>query len=95
MSLFWYALLCALSSFAIILKRKRELVALLLLPYGCFDTGNVLWLFLAVPWFGLQYVIVVFLIILTYFLLQCKLFAHVYLCVSKNSDGESLHYSRF
>ena len=31
--------------FAIILKRKRKLVALLLLSYGCFII-NVLWLFL-------------------------------------------------
>ena len=31
LSLFWYALLCALLSVAVILKRKRELVALLLL----------------------------------------------------------------
>ena len=37
-------LLCALSSFAIILKRKRELVALLLLSYGCLVTVNILWL---------------------------------------------------
>ena len=35
LSLFWYALLCVLSSFAIILKRKRELVVLLLLSYLC------------------------------------------------------------
>ena len=28
---FWYALLCFLSSFAIILMRKRELIALILL----------------------------------------------------------------
>ena len=34
LSLFWYALLSALPSFAIIVKRKRELVALLLLSYG-------------------------------------------------------------
>ena len=40
--LFWYALLCALSSFAIRLKRKRELVALLLLSYMCLVTVNVL-----------------------------------------------------
>ena len=33
-SSFWYALLCALPSFAIIVKRKRELVALLLLSHG-------------------------------------------------------------
>ena len=32
--LFCYALLCILSTFAFILKRKRELVVLLLLSYG-------------------------------------------------------------
>ena len=36
LSLFWYALLFVPSSFAIILKRMRELVALLLLSYGIF-----------------------------------------------------------
>ena len=41
-SLFCCALLCVLSSFAIVLKRKRELVALLLLSYGCLVTVNVL-----------------------------------------------------
>ena len=46
--------------FAIILKRKRKLVALLLLFYICIVTINVLWLFLTVPWVGLQYVIVAF-----------------------------------
>ena len=46
--LFWYALLCVLSSFAIILKRKRELVALHLLSYRCLVTVYVLWLFLTV-----------------------------------------------
>ena len=55
-----YALLCVSSSFAIILKRKRKLVALLLLSYRCIVTLNVLWLFLMVPWVGLQCVIVVF-----------------------------------
>ena len=34
LSLFSYALLCVLSRFTIILKRKIELVALLLLSYG-------------------------------------------------------------
>ena len=58
--LFCYALLCAHSSFAIILKRKRKLVALLLLSYRYIVTLSVLWLFLTVPWVGLQYVIVVF-----------------------------------
>ena len=42
LSLFWYALLCVISSLAIILKRKRELAALLLLSYGCLVTLNVL-----------------------------------------------------
>ena len=60
LSLFWCALLCDLSSFAIILKRKRDLVALLLVSNGCLATVYVMWLFLTVPWVGLQYVIVVF-----------------------------------
>ena len=38
-----YALLSVHSSFAIILKRKRRLVALLLLSYRCIVTINVLW----------------------------------------------------
>ena len=59
-SLFWYALLHVLSSIAIILTRKRELVALLLLSFGCLVSVNVLWLLLTVPWDGLQCVIVVF-----------------------------------
>ena len=61
LSLFCCALLCVPSSFEIILKRKRELVAFLLLSYGCLVTVNVLWLFLTVPWAGLRCVIVVFL----------------------------------
>ena len=60
LSLFCYALLCIHSSFAIILKRKRKLVALLLLSYECLVTVYVLWLFLTVPRVGLQCVIVVF-----------------------------------
>ena len=44
---------------AIILKRKRKLVALLLLSYRCIDTINVLCFFLTMPWVGLQCVIVV------------------------------------
>ena len=55
-----HALLYVNSSFAIILKRKRKLVALLLLSHICLVTVNVLWLFLVVPWVGLQCVIVVF-----------------------------------
>ena len=53
-------LVCVHFSFAIILKRKRKLVVLLLLSYRCIITINVLWLFLVVPWVGLQCVIVVF-----------------------------------
>ena len=49
-----------LSRFAIILTRKRELVALPLLSFGCLVTVNGMWLFLAVLWVGLQFVIVVF-----------------------------------
>ena len=52
---------CDHSSFAIILKKTRSLVALLLLSYyRCRVTLNVLWLFLTVPTVGLQCVIVVF-----------------------------------
>ena len=58
--LFCYTLLCVHSSFAIILKRKRKLVALLLLSYRYIVTINVLWIFLTVPLVGLQYVSVIF-----------------------------------
>ena len=68
LSLFCYALLCVFSSFAIILKRKRKLVTLLLLSYRCIFTINVLWLFIVVLWVGLQCVIVVFPDHTTYFL---------------------------
>ena len=47
-------------SFVIILANKRELVALLLLSFGCLVTVNAIWLFLTVPWVGLQFVIVVY-----------------------------------
>ena len=60
LSLFCYILLCVHSSIAIILKRKRKLVALLLLSYRCIVTINVLWLLLTLTWVGLQCVIVVF-----------------------------------
>ena len=40
--------------------RKGELVAFLLLFFGCLVAVNVLWLFLMVPWVRLQCVIVVF-----------------------------------
>ena len=59
MYLFCYAFVCVHYSFAIILKRNRKLVALLLLSYMCIVTINVLWLLLTVPWVGLQRLIVV------------------------------------
>ena len=46
------------SSFEIILMGKRELVALLSLSSWCLVI--VVWLFLAVPWVSLQFVIKVF-----------------------------------
>ena len=60
LSLFCYILFCVHFSFAIILKRKRKLFALLLLSCRCIVTINVLWLFPTAPWVGLQYVSVVF-----------------------------------
>ena len=54
LSLFCYALLCIHSSFAVVLKRKRKSVALLLLSYGCLVAVNVLWLLITVPWVCLQ-----------------------------------------
>ena len=58
-SMFCCMLLYVHSSFAIILMGKREMVALLSLSSWCLDI--VVWLFLAVPWVCLQFVIVVFL----------------------------------
>ena len=57
-SMFCCTLLYVHSSFAIILMGKRELVALLSLPFWCLVM--VVWLFFAVPWVCLQFVIVVF-----------------------------------
>ena len=53
-------LLCVYFSFAIILKRKRKLNALLSLSYRCIYIINVLWLFFSVLLVGLQCVIDVF-----------------------------------
>ena len=44
----------------LVLQRKRNLVALLLLSYRCIVTVIVLWLFFTVPSDGLQCLIVVF-----------------------------------
>ena len=58
--LFCYALLFVHSSFAIIMMKKRELITLLSLSFGCLATVNVPWLFITVPWVGLQCENVVF-----------------------------------
>ena len=57
-SVFSYTLRYVHSSIAIILLRRRELVALLNLSSWCLVM--VEWLFLAVPWDCLRFVIVVF-----------------------------------
>ena len=57
-SMFCCTLLYVYSSIAIILMGKRELVALLNLSPWCLVM--IEWLFLAVPWGCLQFVIVVF-----------------------------------
>ena len=41
-------------------RRERQMFSLPLLAFGWLVTVNVLWLFLTVPWVGLQCVIVVF-----------------------------------
>ena len=71
---------CVHSSFAIIFKRKRNLVALLLLSYICIFTINVLWLFLTVLWVGLQCVIVLFP-------------DHTHLLFENSSPGLLLYYT--
>ena len=58
MSMFCCALLYFNSSFAITLIGKKELVALLNLSSWCHVI--VVWLFLAVPWVCLQFVVVAF-----------------------------------
>ena len=64
-SMFCCTLLYVHSGFAIILMGKRELVALLSLSSWCLVM--VVWLFLTVSWVCLRFVIVFFLIILTYY----------------------------
>ena len=69
LTFFWFAGICVLPSFAIIFRRKRELVALLLLSFVCLVTLKVMWLFLMVSWVGLQHVIVIFHLLFYYFFL--------------------------
>ena len=56
--MFCCTLLCVHSSVAVILVGKRELIALLSLSSWCLVV--VEWLFLALPWGCLQFLIVVF-----------------------------------
>ena len=56
--MFCCTLLYVHSSFTIILMGKRELIALLSLSLWCLVL--VVWLFLAVPWACLKFVVVVF-----------------------------------
>ena len=56
--MFWCALLYVRSSFVIILMEKRELVVSLSLSSWCLVIS--VWLFFAVSWVCLQFVIVVF-----------------------------------
>ena len=51
------------------LEEEEKASCLSLLSYRCTVTINVLWLFFAVPWVGMQCVIVIFPDILTYFLM--------------------------
>ena len=75
MTLFSFALVCVLSSFAVILMGKRDLVALqylsswslvtvvvmwIFLMVASLVTVIVTWTFLTVPWMGLPCVILVF-----------------------------------
>ena len=55
-----FKLIFILKQLALILRRTRVLVALLLLFFGCLVTVNVPWLFLTVSCVALQCVIVVF-----------------------------------
>ena len=85
-SMFCCTLLYVHSSIAIILMGKRELVALLNLSSWCLVM--VEWLFLAMPWGCLRFVIVVFLIILTYyFCLKISMIALVIICTQNFTDS--------
>ena len=66
--MFCCMLLYVRTSFAIILMGKRELIAVLSLASWCLLI--VVWLFLAVPWICLKFVIVVFSDHTHYFLLE-------------------------
>ena len=79
-----FATLCP-SSFAISLMGERELVALF---FNCLPDGllfSVLWLFSTVPWVGMQCVLWVVLIILTY--VYGPVYGILVLVTSMSSEG--------
>ena len=81
-SVFYCTLLYVHSSFAIILMGKRGQVALLSLSSWCLVL--VVWLFLAVPWLCLRFVIVVFPDHAHLHLLFLEFFFTIYLTFSEN-----------
>ena len=93
LSLFCYALLCVHSSYAIILERKRKLAAFAIIVLQMYCYCKYLWLFLIVPWLGLQYMIVVyFLIILTNFCVSVSCY-HKLVCHSDILRSDQLSLS--
>ena len=76
-SMFCCALLYVHSSFAIILMGKRDLVTLLSVSSWCLVI--VVWLFFAVPWVCLQFVIVVFFDHTHYY---CSLWRLILVCTT-------------
>ena len=62
--LFYFAVYCGLSGFAIISQGKSELVAspfFLFFSFGCHIAVILLWLFLAVLWVSLWYLLILFI----------------------------------
>ena len=89
-SLFWYALLCVLSSLEIILTRDRERLFCFIF-FWFLVTDNVPWLLLTVLWVGLQCVILVFPDH-THLLFQCELLSVECYLVNMATTCSVLHY---
>ena len=87
-SMFCCTLLYVHSSIAIILMGKRELAALLNLSLWCLVM--VEWLFLAVPWGCLRFVIAVFSDHTHYFLYLLCLCARLFICALSSPAGKGL-----
>ena len=95
--MFCCTLLYVPSSFAIILMGKRELVALLSLSSWCLLM--VVWLFLAVPWVCLPFVIVVFPdhthLVFLYAMLELQWIAFCALEYTRSRLGQLLFFINF